>query len=372
VKKKALSLFVSLLAPAGSVSAESVRVYVGTYTSGPGQGIYRLKLDLATGALTPDGPPTEADSPSFLAWSPDGTRLFAVEETGEVRTATSGFVRSFAVDAATGALAPLGRQPSGGAGPCHVSASRDGRHVFVANYSGGSVSVFPVGTDGRLGPASAFVQHPAAADGAVPHAHSVDLDPAGTRLVVADLGLDTVLAYPFDREKGTLGAPGKASLPRGAGPRHVAFHPGGRHLYVIDELNATVTVLGYADGAFTELQTVPTLPADFKEKNSTAEIAVSPDGRFVYGSNRGHDSIAIFAVDPAKKTLTPAGHQASGGKHPRHFAIDPTGAFLLAANRDSDNVVVFRIDRKTGGLTPVGEPVRVPRAVCLLMRREEK
>jgi 6-phosphogluconolactonase len=372
VKKKALSLFVSLLAPAGSASAESVRVYVGTYTSGDSQGIYRLQLDLATGALTPDGPPTPADNPSFLAWSPDGTRLFAVEETGEVRTATSGGVRSFAVDPKTGALAPLNRQPSGGAGPCHVSVSPDGRHVFVANYSGGSVAAFPVGADGRIGPQSAFVQHEAAGDGAVPHAHSVDLDPAGTRLVVADLGLDAVFAYPFDRAKGSLGAPTKASLPKGSGPRHVAFHPDGRHLYVIDELNATVTVLGYADGAFRALQTVPTLPAGFEEKNSTAEIAVSPDGRFVYGSNRGHDSIAIFAVDPAQKTLTPAGHQPSGGRHPRHFAIDPTGAFLLAANRDSDNVVVFRIDRKTGGLTPVGEPVRVPRAVCLLMRRGER
>jgi 6-phosphogluconolactonase len=371
VKKKALSLAVSLLA-AAPASAESVRVYVGTYTSGPGQGIYRLSLDLATGALTADGPPTEADNPSFLAWSPDGSRLFAVEETGEVRTATSGFVRSFAVDRATGALAPLGRQPSGGAGPCHVSASRDGRHVFVANYAGGSVSAFPVGADGRIGAASAFVQHPAAADGAVPHAHSVDLDPAGTRLVVADLGLDTVFAYPFDRATGALGTPGKAALPKGSGPRHVAFHPDGRHLYVIDELNGTVAAFAYEGGAFTALQTVPTLPKDFTARNSTAEIAVSPDGRFVYGSNRGHDSIAIFAVDPVKGTLTPAGHQPSGGKHPRHFAIDPTGAFLLVANRDSDNVVVFRIDRKSGALTPVGEPARVPRAVCLLMHRVEK
>jgi 6-phosphogluconolactonase len=370
VKTKALSPVVFLLASAAA-SAETVRVYVGTYTAGPGQGIYRLQLDTATGALTPDGPPTEAEKPSFLAWSPDGTRLFAVEETGEVRTATSGFVRSFAVDRATGALAPLGRQPSGGAGPCHVSASRDGKHVFVANYAGGSVSAFPVGADGRIGAASAFVQHEGTA-GSVPHAHSVDLDPSGARLVVADLGLDTVFAYPFDRAAGTLGTPGKAALPKGAGPRHVAFHPDGNHLYVIDELDATVTVFGYADGVLTALQTVPTLPAAFKDKNSTAEIAVSPDGRFVYGSNRGHDSIAIFAVDQERKTLTPSGHQPSGGAHPRHFAIDPTGAFLLAANRDSDNVVVFRIDPKTGGLTPVGEPVRVPKAVCVLMRRVEK
>lgn len=370
MKKKALSLVVSLLPAAAS--AESVRVYVGTYTSGPGQGIYRLELDLASGALTPDGAPTQADQPSFLAWSPDGTRLFAVEETGEVRTATSGFVRSFAVDAASGDLKPLGRQPSGGAGPCHVSASRDGRHVFVANYAGGSVSVLPVAPDGQLGAATAFVQHPAGPEGAVPHAHSVDLDPAGARLLVADLGLDAVFAYPFDAAKGTLGLPARAALPKGAGPRHVAFHPSGTHFYVIDELDATVTVFRYADGTATPVQTVPTLPAGFAGRNSTAEIAVSPDGRFVYGSNRGHDSIAIFAVDPAAKTLTPAGHQPSGGKHPRHFAIDPTGAFLLAANRDSDNVVVFRIDRATGALTPVGEPVRVPKAVCLLMRREGK
>ena len=365
MKRKALSLAVSVLA-AASASAESVRVYVGTYTSGPGQGIYRLKLDLATGALAPDGPPTEADNPSFLAWSPDGTRLYAVEETGEVRTATSGFVRSFGVDPATGALRPLGRQPSGGAGPCHVSTSRDGRHVFVANYSGGSVAAFPVGADGTIGPASAFVQHPAAADGAVPHAHSVDVDPAGTRLVVADLGLDAVFAYPFDRTKGTLGAPGKASLPKGAGPRHVAFHPDGTHLYVIDELNGTVTTFGYDQGAFTALQTVPTLPKDFTGKNSTAEIAVSPDGRFVYGSNRGHDSIVVFAIDQSSGQISPVDWTPVGGKTPRNFNLDPTGAYLYAEGFDSDTIKSFAVDGATGRLSATGQTVQTGSPVCLI------
>lgn len=380
VKKLALSLLLPCLALATGVHAEApaagaVRVYVGTYTDTDSKGIYRLRLDLATGALSAEGEPTPAKQPSWLSLSPDGTHLYSVVETGDGPADPSGGVSAFAVEAATGALKFLNTQPSGGPAPCHLALDAQGRHVMVANYWGGNVSVFPVAKDGSLEAASAFVQHAQPRDkadkDAGPHAHSVDLDAANRHLIVADLGLDSVFSYPFDAAKGTLGTASTLALAKGAGPRHVAFHPDGRHAYVISELDSTITALDYdtASGALKATQTVSALPADFKGKSYTAEVAVSPDGRFLYGSNRGHDSLAIFAIDKATGKLTLVGHQPSLGKHPRHFAIDPTGAYLLAANRDSDNVVVFRIAQDTGRLTPVGQPYRVPRAVCVRMTR---
>jgi 6-phosphogluconolactonase len=352
-----------------------VRVYVGTYTSGESKGIYRLQLDLATGALTPEGEPAEAVSPSFLAFHPGGRFLYAVNETGESRTDKDGGVSAFAIDPRTGALTFLNRQPSGGAAPCHLTVDAQGRHVLVANYAGGSVASLPIGPDGRLGPPTAVVRqegrsvNPARQES--PHAHSINLDAANRHAFLADLGQDKLLVFKFDAATGRLAAhtPDAVKLPPGAGPRHFAFHPDGRRAYVINELVSTVTAFDYdpAAGALAERQTVTTLPAGFKGDNSTAEIVVHPGGKFVYGSNRGHDSIAIFTVDAATGRLTAAGHQPTMGKHPRNFAIDPTGTYLLAANRDSDNVVVFRIDSATGGLTPVGQPVKVPRPVCLRM-----
>ena len=378
VKKPALSLLVALLAgvsvPApASVPApsDSVRLYVGTYTAGESRGIYRLRLDLKTGALATEGEPTEAVDPSFLALSPDATRLFAVNETGDSRDAAPGQLSAFAVDPASGALTLLNKLPSGGPAPCYLSLDAQGRHVLVANYWGGSVSVFQVGADGRLGAAKAFVAHETAksatGEDALPHAHSIDLDPANRYAIVADLGLDKLFAYRFDVARGTLVAAASVSLPAGAGPRHFTFHPDGRHGYVINELNSTVTAFGYdpATGALRELQTLSTLPTGFSGKNGTAEIAVSPDGKFLYGSNRGHDSLAIFAIGPGTGLLSAIGHEPTRGQHPRHFAIDPTGAYLLAANRDSDSVTVFRISRKTGRLEAVGAPFRIPRPVCL-------
>jgi 6-phosphogluconolactonase len=353
-----------------------VRVYVGTYTSGASKGIYRLDLDLATGALTTAGEPTPAVHPSFLALHPSGRFLYAVNETGESRGDPTGGVSAFAIDARNGALTFLNRQPSGGPAPCHLSLDKDGRHLLVANYWGGSVEVLPIEADGRLGAPSDLRQHegrgphPLRQDG--PHAHAVNLDPGGTLALVADLGLDLLVAYRYDPARGTLTPREGASvrLAAGAGPRHFTFDPQGRVAYVLNELNATITALGYDATApsFRELQTVPTLPAGFTGENTTAEIVVRPDGRFVYASNRGHDSIAIFAVDTATGKLTPAGHQPTLGKRPRNFAIDPTGTFLLAANQGSDSIVVFRIDPSSGALAPVGTPFRVPAPVCLRMR----
>lgn len=360
---------------APSTKAGAVRVYVGTYTTGESKGIYRLRLDLATGTLSLAGEPTAATNPSFLALHPTGRFLYAVNEIGESREDKGGAVSAFTVDPRTGSLTFVNEQPSGGASPCHVSLDKPGRHLLVANYWGGSVAVLPLGPDGRLGPATALVQH-AARGGATPsrggpHAHSIDLDAANRFAVVADLGLDELLVYRFDPAQGTLAPnqPPAARLAPGAGPRHFAFHPDGTHGYVINELNSTITALAYDAGAgvLTELQTLSTLPVGFAARNSTAELVVRPDGRFLYGSNRGHDSIAIFAVDAGTGRLTPLGHESTRGRTPRNFAIDPTGAYLLAANQDSDSIAVFRIDAEQGRLAPLGSPFHVPRPVCLLM-----
>ena len=351
-----------------------VMIYVGTYTSGESKGIYRLRLDLATGALSPAGEPAEAVNPSFLALHPSGRFLYAVNETGEGPDDPSGGVSAFAVDAATGALTFLNRQESGGAAPCHVTIAADGRHALVANYAGGTVSVLPIGKDGRLGKATAVVRHSGRGvkpQQGSPHPHSVNLDAANRYALVADLGIDEVISYRFDAARGLMErqAEGTLTLPAGAGPRHLAFHPSGRQAYVIDELDSTVTRLDYdpASGAVTAKQRISTLPEGYAGRNSTAEVAAHPDGKLLFGSNRGHDSIAIFTVDATTGALLAAGHQPTGGKNPRHFAIDPTGAYLLAANQDSDTIAVFRIDRATGRLHPVGSPARVPKPVCLRM-----
>jgi 6-phosphogluconolactonase len=371
----ALGLLFAPGAPAGAPMPRMGRVmlYVGTYTSGDSKGIYRFDLDLATGALTSAGAPTETANPSFLAFDPSRRFLYAVNETGEAPTDPSGGVTAFSIDRVTGELTLLNRQSSEGAAPCHVTVDAAGRHAFVANYWGGTVAVLPIDSDGRLEPASAVVRHEGHGpkpEQENPHPHSLNLDARNRYAFVADLGLDRVVAYEFDGKGGLVRHDaGSVGVAAGAGPRHLAFHPDGRHAYVIDELDSTITRLDYDPerGVMKAVQRISTLPAGYKGKNSAAEVAVHPDGRLVFGSNRGHDSIAIFTVDARTGALKAAGHQPTGGKSPRHFAIDPTGAFLLAANQLSDTIVVFRIDRATGHLTPVGEPVRVPRPVCLRM-----
>jgi len=347
-------------------------VYVGTYTDGDSRGIYRLELDLGSGALTAVGEPAPAADPSFLALHPEGRFLYAANELGEGPEDQSGTVSAFAIDPASGALTLLNRQPSGGASPCHLAVDPTGRYALVANYHSGSVAVLPIGKDGRLAPASARVQHEGHSvheRQKTPHAHWIDLDPTDRFALVADLGLDQILSYRLDDAgRLTRHEAGTARLRPGAGPRHVAFHPDGRRAYVIDEIDSTVSVFAYdADtGRFESRQVVSTLPEGYSGRNATAEIAVHPSGRFVYGSNRGHDSIAVFAVDEETGDLRPEGHVPSGGRTPRNFAIEPGGRFLLAANQGSDTVAVFRISERDGSLEPVGEPVHVPRPVCVL------
>jgi 6-phosphogluconolactonase len=328
---------------------------------------------MATGKLTPLGVTADVANPSFLAIHPTRRFLYAVNELYRLKRETTGAVSAFAIEPGAGDLTFLNQQPSGGAGPCHLVVDREGRHVLVANYGGGSVCVLPVGADGRLGAATAFVQHHGQSvhpkRQTAPHAHSINLDPANRFAFAADLGLDKVLVYRFDPAAGTLSAnePPHVSVAPGAGPRHFAFHPNGQYAYVINELDSTVAAFTYdAERAIlAPQQTVSTLPKGFAGENYPAEVQVHPSGKFLYGSNRGHDSIAIFSVDPNTGQLRAVGHEPTQGKWPRHFGIDPTGAYLLAANQNSDNVVVFRIEPRTGALSPTGHTVKVPGPACV-------
>jgi 6-phosphogluconolactonase len=356
-----------------AVATPEYLVYIGTYTGPKSQGIYAYRFDAATGRLTSLGLVAATVNPSFLAVHPSGRFLYAVNETSDYDGRKSGSVSSFAVDRQTGKLTFLNKVSSRGADPCHLAVDKTGKSVLVANYTGGSVAVFPVREDGRLVEASAFVQHtgssvnPERQQG--PHSHSINPSPDNRFAVVADLGLDQLLVYRFDATQGKLAAnhPPFAKVRPGAGPRHLAYHPNGKFAYVINEMQSTVTAFSYdaAGGVLRELQTVSTLPSDFAGENTTAEVEAHPAGKFLYGSNRGHDSIAVFAIDALKGTLTPVERVSTQGKAPRHFKIDPTGSYLFAANQDSNNLVVFRVDSKTGRLTPTGVVVEVPAPVCV-------
>lgn len=352
---------------------EKLTVYVGTYTGGESKGIYLFHMDTATGALTPAGTAGGVANPSFLALHPSGRFLYAACETGSFGGKKTGAVAAFAVEPKSGNLTLLNQEASEGTSPCHVIVDKTGKNVLVANYSSGTAAVLPIQEDGRVGAATSVVKHEGSGvdkrrqEG--PHAHSINLDASNRFAFVADLGLDKVMIYKYDAGKGTLTAnePPSASVAPGSGPRHFAFHPGGRYAYVINEMLSTVTAFAYDEtrGALKEIQTVPTLPEGFRGPSTTAEIQVTPDGKFLYGSNRGHDSLAIFSIDAETGKLAPVGHQLTQGKTPRNFGIDPTGAWLLAANQGSDSVVVFRIDPKTGKLEPSGTTLKVPKAVCV-------
>ena len=350
-------------------------VYFGTYTGAKSKGVYVSRLDLASGALSPPELAAETPGPSFLAIHPSRDFLYAANEVSSFEGKAGGSVSAFAIDRKTGRLTALNQQSSVGPGPAHLIVDKTGRDVLVANYGGGSVAVLPIEADGRLKPYSAFVQHTGSSVDAqrqkAPHAHSVNVDPENRFAYVADLGLDKVLVYRFDAVKGSLVAndPPFAAVNPGAGPRHFAFHPKGRFAYVINEMQMTITAFSHdaKRGALTSLQTVPTLPPGQSVQTgySTAEVQVHPSGRYLYGSNRGHNSIAVFAIDEKAGTLTYVENQSTQGETPRGFGIDPTGAYLLAANQKSDSVVVFRIDPQTGRLTPTGQKIDVGTPVCV-------
>ncbi len=348
--------------------------YVGTYTSKTdSKGIYAYRFDSEKGQLTAIGVAAETTDPSFLAVHPNGKYLYAVNEIGNFNGGTSGAVSAFAIDAKTGTLKFLNQVPTRGAGPCYVSLDKNGEFVLVANYDSGSIASFPVQSDGSLGTTSGFVQHSGSGPDKErqegPHAHWIGTSPDNRFALAVDLGLDQVIVYGFDSSKGifTPMLSGFAKVKPGAGPRHLAFHPDGKFAYVLSEVESSVTVFSYQPktGTLTSLQTISALPKDFSGHKEAAEIAVHPSGKFLYTSNRGHDSIAVFAIDEKKGTLKSLGQVLTGGKTPRHFAIDPTGAYLLAENQESNNIVVFHIDPATGSLTPTGQTIEVPSPVCI-------
>ncbi len=360
-------------APAPATAASQVIAYIGTFTGPKSQGIHAYRFEPTSGSTTALGCVAEARHPAFLAIHPGGRLIYAVNEVGDFHGSKAGAVSAFSVDRATGRLTLLNQVSSVGAGPCHLSVDRTGRCVLVANYGGGSVAVLPIRDGGRLGEATAFVPHTGSSVNPQrqrePHAHSINLSPDNRYAFAADLGIDQVRIYRFAPEAGTLEPhdPPGAALPAGSGPRHLAFHPDGRRVYVINELLSTVAVFGYRGdrGVLEAGQTVSTLPAGWQGRSTTAEVVVHPSGRWLYASNRGHDSLAVFKVSAADGSLDLVQHVATGGKTPRNFALDPTGGYLWAANQDSDSIVLFRVNTEDGRLTATGQTLSVGSPVCV-------
>ncbi|HYE97312.1 MAG TPA: lactonase family protein [Planctomycetota bacterium] len=362
--------------------------YVGTFSSplrdvlptqvdlppGNGRGIHRFRVDRTTGALAALGVFEMGTSPSCLALSADGARLYSANETDRVGEAKEGTVSAFAVGRPDGELTLLNTVRSGGAGPTYVSVHPAGRHLLVANYFGGSVAVLPILPDGRLGePSDVKVDEgpigPTRATHAPPgsfafsghdrtHAHQVQADPSGRYVLHVDLGLDRIYVWSFDATRGVLSPHGHVALPPGDGPRHFAFHPDGRRLYSIQEEGSTLVLFDWADGRLTPRQTIGTLPSGYAGSNFCSEVLVSDDGRFVYAGNRLHDSIGIFAAGPDGR-LSHVADEWTRGNYPRSFAFDPSGSFLYCCNQRADHVTVFRVDRSTGTLAFTGQYVPV-------------
>jgi len=351
-------------------------LYIGTYTSsGRSEGIYVLRFDTETGKLSPLYTIKNVAEPSFLTIDKNRQYLYAVNELLEYEGTKSGAVSAFAIDQKTGNLQFLNRVASRGGAPCFVTTSDNGKFVLVANYLGGNVASFSVEKNGRIGVLADSIQH--FGSGLIkdrqdaPHAHSITLDRHNRFVFAADLGIDKVLIYQFDAETGKLkpheNQPFYQARP-GAGPRHFTFHPNHKFAFLINELDLSISSLAYDEknGTLKEIQTVPTLPSDASKTGaSCADIHISPDGQFLYGTNRGHNSVVSFRIDEKTGRLEYIEHTPTGGKKPRNFTISPNGKFLLVANQDSDNIVVFRIDEKNGKLQPTGNSARVPVPVCL-------
>jgi 6-phosphogluconolactonase len=359
-------------------AASSYLVYVGTYTAGTSKGIYNYHFDPKTGQLTPIGVAAEVVNPSFLATDPQHRFLYAVTEMGQAHGPdaykTNGSISSFSIDRKTGALTFLNKIDSGGGGPCHLVVDKTGKMLFVANYGSGSVASFAIKPDGSIGERTGFDQHtgssvdPARQKG--PHAHAVVLSPDNRFLFVPDLGTDQIKIYRVDAAKGTFtpNDPPFATVKAGYGPRHFTFGRGAKFAYAVCEMGSSVAVFSYdpAKGSLTPVQTISNLPSDFKGVNNSAEIEVDRSGRFLYASNRGNDSITVFAIDPVKGTLTKVQVVPTQGNMPRNFAIDPTGKYLIAANQKSNNMVVFSIDPKDGQLKPAGQTLDISSPVDIL------
>lgn len=355
-------------------------VYIGTYTGHGSRGIYAFRFDPATGESVSLGLAARTERPSFLAMDPQGRFLYAANELERFGNESTGSISVFAIDRISARLTLVQQVSSLGVEPAFVSMDQTARYLLVANYdvkniNGGNSAVFPIGPDGRLGPRSAFVKEAGSSVNPVrqagPHPHSIQVTPDNRFVLIADLGLDKLMMFRFDAATGSLTptTPGSVSADPGSGPRHVAFAPSGRSVYVVNELSSTIAVYAFdpGRGGLVRKQTVPTVPTDLAGKNAAAEIAVDTKGRFLYVSNRGDDSLAVFGIDPVDGQLTPIERVPSGGRGPRHFAIDPTGRWLFAANQGSNEVILFRIDPASGRLEPAARTCKVVSPVCVLI-----
>lgn len=360
-----------------STRAESgVLVHVGTYTDdGRSGGIYRFRMDPRTGAWRPAGVSAAGPNPSYLALHPNRRVLYAANEVEHYEGAASGAVSAFAIDAATGGLTLLGRHASGGGSPCYVSVDRAGRSALVANYVGGSVAVLPLASDGSVGAVAQLLPHTGSGPHADrqdrPHAHSIVPDPSGRFALSADLGTDQLLVYALGGGGGAVLAPAATpavALRPGAGPRHVAFHPGGRFVYVTNELDATLAAFGFdpRTGGLAPVGTVSLIEGSSAGEHFPADVHVAPSGRFVYASVRGDNALVVHAIDQTTGALTFVQRVSSGGNWPRNFALDPSGRFLYVAHQRSDSIVGFVVDPASGRLTPSGVRIEVPVPVCVL------
>ncbi len=364
--------------------SETVLLYIGTYTesikfgtgsilNGKGKGIYRFKLDCSNGKIEFYDVTQHITNPSYLAFSPSKRYLYAVNELKTYNGSATGTVSAFSLNANNGDIIFLNKLPTQGTDPCHISTDDTGLFVFVANFMSGSVAVYKVSEDGRLEGLCDFVQHHGSSVNrkrqSGPHAHSVTYDPATELLFVPDLGLDKLIVYQFDKHHGTLKSRDDLILQvtPGAGPRHLEIHPNRRNAYLINELDSTIIVLTFGKSVdkLKVIQTVSLLPDGFTGESTSADIHISPSGDFLFGTNRGHDSIAGFKIDHNTGLLTYIAHTSTGGKTPRNFVIDPTETFLIAANQDSDSIVSFWIDKTSGTLIPTGYSAYVPTPVCI-------
>jgi len=356
-----------------STNADEPLVFISAFTAGDDGAIHAYQLETKTGRLKLIHRTTDAENPFFMAVSPDGKFLYSIhaEKFGEE---DHGQVAAYEIEGRTGRLKLLNRQSARGAGSCYLDVDATGKTVLVANYFTGSVASLPVQEDGSLGEASSFIQHagssvdPKRQDG--PYSHCIVVSPDNRFACAADLGIDQVLCYQLDAATAKL-SPNQqpfVKTPPGAGPRHLTFHPNGKHLYVINELKNSVTLFDYAaeSGMLIRRQTTSTLPDGFDDTSYCADVKITPNGKYLYGTNRGHDSLAAYSIG-ADGRLTMIGIEPSLGKGPQNLAISPCGELLLCANMPENNVVVFRIDPETGGLKSVGEPVSMPKPTCIML-----
>lgn len=364
-------LFFTLLL-SSSVMAQHYYLFVGTYTNNNGsKGIYVYDFDAATGKASPVSSTENVVNPSFLTIAPGGKYVYAVNETNGNRP---GQVSAFSFDAAKGQLTYINQQPSGGDDPCYVSVTKDGKWVFVANYSGGSLSALPVNKDGSLKPYAQLIQHTGhginKSRQEKPHVHSVVLSPQQDYLLSADLGLDKIFVYKINKAATQPLSPAtipEVHTPPGSGPRHLAFHPNHQYVYLMEEMGGYVDAYSYSNGNLNLLQRIAAHPEDYKGDIGSADIHLTPDGRFLYGTNRGgENTITIYTVQP-DGTLKLQGFQSTKGVNPRNFTVDPSGNYLLVANQNTNNIVVFKINKQTGALTATGEEIKVPSPVYVQM-----